>query len=40
MNEKEEKVSRLKGKKEIITTKFLRRKLLIFNDGTFEEGNW
>ena len=39
-DEKEEKVSRLEGKKEIITTKFLRRKLLIFNDGTFEEGNW
>lgn len=40
-DEKEERLpSKWEGKKEIITTKFLRRKILTYNDGSTEEGKW
>lgn len=40
-DEKEEKPSsKWDGKKETITTKFLRRKILTYNDGSIEEGKW
>ena len=39
-DEKEELSSRFVGKKEIKTTKYLRRKILTYNDGSTVEGNW
>ena len=40
-DEKEERPpSKWEGKKETITTKFLRRKILTYNDGSTEEGKW
>lgn len=38
--EKEEPSSKWEGKKEIITTKYMRRKILTYNDGSTEEGEW
>lgn len=38
---KEERLpSQWEGKKETITTKFLRRKILTYNDGSTDEGEW
>ena len=38
---KEERLpSEWQGKREIITTKFLRRKILTYNDGSIDEGEW
>ena len=40
-DEKEEKsLSKWDGRTEIITTKFLRRKILTYNDGSTDEGQW
>ena len=40
-DEKEERLpSKWEGKKEIITTKYLRRKILTYNDGSTDEGKW
>lgn len=38
---KEERLpSQWEGRKEIITTKYLRRKILTYNDGSIDEGEW